>query len=76
MLSYGHGKQTEVIPIGKYDAQTEWKAKNTSLITIRLNHNTDADILLKLSQVESKQGYIKDLIRKDLEAVSHLSEKP
>ena len=68
--------RSEVIPIGKYDTQTEWKAKNTSLITIRLNHKTDADILLKLSQVESKQGYLKALIRKDLTAVSHLPEKP
>lgn len=59
--------------MGKYDAQTNWKAKNTTLITLRLNHNTDADILLKLSQVENKQGYLKDLIRKDLR-VSHPSK--
>ena len=59
--------------MSKYDAQTNWKAKNTTLITLRLNHNTDADILLKLSQVGNKQGYLKDLIRKDLQA-SHPSK--
>ena len=31
-----------------------------------LNRKTDADILQKLSEVESKQGYIKELIRKDI----------
>lgn len=52
--------------MGKYDTQTAWKANNTTLVNIRLNHNTDADILCKLSQVGSKQGYIKELIRKDI----------
>jgi hypothetical protein len=33
---------------------------------MNLNHNTDADVLDRLSQVESKQGYIKDLIRRDI----------
>lgn len=33
---------------------------------IRLNYNTDADIIEKLNNVESKIGYIKTLIRKDL----------
>lgn len=34
---------------------------------IRLNYNTDADIIEKLNNVESKIGYIKTLIRKDWE---------
>lgn len=33
---------------------------------MKLQKKTDADILQKLSEVESKQGYIKDLIRKDI----------
>ena len=33
---------------------------------MNLNHNTDRDILEKLSRVPSKQGYIKALIRADL----------
>lgn len=57
----------------EYESQKKWKAEHTTVVTIRLNHNTDADILLRLSQVDSKQGYIKDLIRKDLRA-SHPSK--
>ena len=33
---------------------------------MNLNHNTDADLLQKLSEVDSKQGYIKSLIRADI----------
>lgn len=46
--------------------QSQWKAKNTTLITMRLNNNTDTDILQKLEAVPNKQGYIKALIRADL----------
>ena len=47
--------------IAKYDAE------NTTRISMKLNNKTDADILQKLAEVESKQGYIKELIRKDLQ---------
>ena len=40
---------------------------NTVQVPIRLNKNTDQDILKKLESVESKQGYIKRLIREDME---------
>lgn len=33
---------------------------------MNLNNNTDSDIIAQLAKVESKQGYIKALIRKDL----------
>lgn len=55
--------------------QSEWKAANTTLITIRLNHRTDADIIQHLSQLENKQGYLKELIRKDLSTDSHREDK-
>ncbi|WP_333791273.1 hypothetical protein [Holdemanella porci] len=38
---------------------------NTKMICLRLSYNTDADIIKKLDEVESKMGYIKELIRKD-----------
>lgn len=44
----------------------EWRAKNTTLINLRLNKDSDADILKKLESVGNKQGYIKDLIRSDI----------
>jgi hypothetical protein len=37
---------------------------------MNLNHNTDADLLEKLSAVPSKQGYIKELIRADIAQLS------
>lgn len=52
------------------EAQKKAKAKydkaNTKLITLKLNLKTDADILDQLDSVKNKQGYIKDLIRKDM----------
>lgn len=51
-------------------AKTAWKNANTTRIVMNLNHRTDADILRKLEMVKNKQGYIKSLIRSDLEADS------
>lgn len=47
--------------IAKYDAA------NTTRVMLKLNNKTDADILQKLAEVQNKQGYIKELIRKDLQ---------
>ena len=41
---------------------------NTKMICLRLSYNTDADIIKKLDEVESKMGYIKELIRKDMQS--------
>lgn len=46
--------------IKKYDAA------NTMQIHLKLNIKTDADIIEHLSKQESKQGYIKELIRDDM----------
>ena len=46
--------------IKKYDAT------NAVRFGLKLNRGTDADIIAKLESVQSKQGYIKQLIRKDL----------
>lgn len=47
-------------------ATAKYQAKNTRMFTIRLNFNTDQDIIDKLEQVESMSGYIKKLIRQDI----------
>jgi len=52
--------------MGKTKAHQEWVAANTTRVVMNLNHNTDKDVLEKLSQVPSKQGYIKGLIRADI----------
>lgn len=48
----------------RYDQ--DWKAKNTTRVTVRLNNNTDEDIIEYLSTLDNKQGYIKELIREDM----------
>ena len=51
----------------KIRANNKSNKKNTKTICVRLSFNTDADILKKLDEVQSKMGYIKALIRKDLQ---------
>lgn len=51
----------------KIRANNRSNKKNTKMICVRLSYNTDADILKKLDEVDSKMGYIKGLIRKDLQ---------
>ena len=47
-------------------AQRRYDAKNTKQVHIKLNLRTDKDVLARLDEVQSKQGYIKRLIRDDL----------
>lgn len=47
-------------------SKTRWDKENTVVITMKLNKNTDADIIEKLESVDNKQGYIKRLIREDV----------
>lgn len=47
----------------KYDEANRDKFK---FIQLKLNREADADILEKLASVSSMQGYIKELIRKDI----------
>ena len=47
-------------------ANARYDAKSTRQIMLKLNVNTDADILKKLDSVENRQGYIKGLIRDDI----------
>lgn len=47
-------------------AVQKYDAKNTRQYHLKLNLTTDADIIAKLEQVESIQGYIKDLVRQDI----------
>lgn len=39
---------------------------NTKQIALKLNVHTDADILQRLQEVGNVQGYIKQLIRRDI----------
>ena len=44
----------------KYDKE------NTKRVFIKLNKNTDKEIVGYLDSIQNKQGYIKELIRKDM----------
>lgn len=47
-------------------ASAKYDAANTIRISLKLNLTTDADIIRRLEQSCNKQGYIKELIRKDI----------
>jgi hypothetical protein len=50
----------------KYKAQAKYDKENTVSVSLKLNKRTDADILERLDEVSSKQGYIKALVREDM----------
>ena len=50
----------------RYRANKKYDDKNTARLSLKLNKNTDKDIIEKLRSVPNMQGYIKELIRNDL----------
>ena len=50
----------------KITPQMKYDSKNTERIYLKLNKKTEADILAHLENLENKQGYIKQLIRNDI----------
>lgn len=70
-----HLQKTGGIKIGKYDAQTAWKAENTTRIAVALNNRTDADIIHYLETVPSKQGAIKQALRELIERVTSADDQ-
>lgn len=44
----------------------KYNKEKTKTYLLRLNKETDKDIIEVLESVKSKQGYIKDLIRNDI----------
>lgn len=47
-------------------ASARYDAGNTTSVRLKLNINTDMDIIEKLDTVNNKNGYIKKLIREDI----------
>ena len=47
-------------------ASIRYNKENTVQISLKLNRSTDADLIDSLNRVKNKQGYIKELIRKDI----------
>lgn len=48
-------------------ATAKWQKNHLRQIKFNLNYDTDADVIEKLDSTPNKQGYIKDLIRADIE---------
>lgn len=48
-------------------AGAKYDAANTVQVKMKLNKHTDEDIINRLQSVPNKQGYIKGLIRDDIE---------
>ncbi|MEE1210420.1 MAG: hypothetical protein U0K60_10310 [Parafannyhessea umbonata] len=51
----------------QYERQTRYNKANTTTVLLRLNKRTDADIIGRLQEVGNKQGYVKSLIRRDMQ---------
>ena len=47
--------------------QQNYELKAMKQISLKLNRNTDADVIAKLDSVDSVRGYIISLIREDIE---------
>ena len=54
----------------KRRANAKYDKANTKGIYLKLNKNTDADIIERLDEIENVQGYIKTLIRKDMDKLT------
>lgn len=50
------------------EARKAWTKANTTRFALKLQNSTDADIIEHLKQQPSMQGYIKELIRKDIQS--------
>lgn len=54
-----------------FDQQTyidQYQRENIVRVTVKLNKRTDDDIIKALERVDNRQGYIKGLIRKDMDS--------
>lgn len=47
-------------------AKKKYDQNNTKMISVKLNKNTDEDILEHMEHIQNKQRYIKTLIRGDI----------
>ena len=56
----------EIAKMDKAKYDMEYQKENVKQVKFTLNKNTDQDIIKKLDTVQNKNGYLKDLIRKDI----------
>jgi len=57
-------------------AKARYDAKTAKYISLKLNQNTDADIIQHLEKQSNVQGFLKNLIRQSMKiCISDLSDK-
>lgn len=59
--------ESQIKSINKYVAQEKYDKNNTQHISLKLNKNTDSDIIEWLDRQSSKQGAIKNAIKKAMQ---------
>ena len=62
-----NARQREYSKKTGYSAQQNYMKNNTKAFTFRFTRSTDSDIITKLETVDNRLGYIKTLVRKDIE---------
>lgn len=74
--SEGENEMPEAKSQAKYTAyKTAWDRENTKQYKLKLNKNTDADLITWLDSIENKQSYLKDLIKADITKSNSLTLK-
>ena len=48
-------------------ANERWRSSHTKIVNIRLNIESDSDVISKLDSVPNKTDYIRSLIREDID---------
>lgn len=61
------GKRIMTAKNARTRASMKYDAKNTIKFTVKLNKKTDKELIEQMESVSNKSGYIKGLIRKDIE---------
>lgn len=67
MNTYYKKKGEDMATEAKRKANARYDAVNTTKVMLKLNLNTEMDIIERLEEVGNKNGYIKQLIREDIE---------
>jgi hypothetical protein len=60
-------RQAEYAKRTGYKAQTQYTKENTMRVLLVFNKNTEPDLIIHLQSTENKSGYIKRLIREDIQ---------
>jgi hypothetical protein len=60
-------RQKEYQKRTKYAANLKWKKRNIIRISFELNKDTDKKLVQKMESLDNKNGYLKQLIRQDID---------